>query len=154
MCSKVFSVRFVFSISMLFAFVACGHEDSSTPRDTNSADAEAVLGNDNQVNLEEFTLAFNDYRARNGRAALIFSQSLTNNAAQNNRIQNSRGLGHFYMGPGTMRQNSAWNYGSSAAVLNGWHNSSGHRVNMLDTSVRCFGIHWLGSYWTMDLGNC
>jgi uncharacterized protein YkwD len=153
LCSKVLA-KWIISAGLVVLPLACGHDDTSTPNQTHPGNADATAGDDNQVNIEEFTAAFNDYRIRNGRAALQFSQNLTNNAAQNNRIQNARGLGHFYMGPGTARQNSAWNYGSTAAVLNGWHNSSGHRVNMLATGLPCFGIHWLGAYWTMDLGSC
>jgi len=69
-------------------------------------------------------------------------------------MQQQYGLGHHYMGRGTRRQNSAWNYGSIEAVMNGWHHSSGHNVNLNATDVNCYGIHWLGTYWTMDLGYC
>jgi len=57
-------------------------------------------------------------------------------------------------------ENIAAGYGTPAAVVTGWMNSSGHRANILNRSVRDIGVGYVfyspspyGSYWTADFGS-
>jgi uncharacterized protein YkwD len=135
------------TLAALLTINGCGISSEPTFFKTENVD-------DNKVDVERFTQHFNEYRSRNGRQSVRIDQQLIENARQNNIMQQQYGLGHHYMGRGTRRQNSAWNYGSIESVMTGWHNSSGHNVNLNATDVNCYGIHWLGAYWTMDLGSC
>ena len=47
-------------------------------------------------------------------------------------------------------ENIAYGYGSPAAVVNGWMNSSGHRANILNASYTQIGVGYCasGNYWT------
>ena len=89
----------------------------------------------------------NGTRARYGLPAVGYDQNLANWAAQNNAQQNSRGLGHYVMGP-ARRQNSAMGgYGSIGAM---WMNSPAHRAALLDPSIRAIGLAGAGAYWTFN----
>ncbi len=144
-----------FFISWLLA--ACGFQEESR-RGTSSLSRAEYVGDfagfadadaNNGVNPEEFLERFNQYRAQYGLSPVQLSQALTDDAAQNNVWQQRNGLGHFYMG-GAQAQNSAMGYAETSAVMNGWHNSGGHRVNMQNRNWRCMGIHKAGSYWTQN----
>ena len=57
-------------------------------------------------------------------------------------------------------ENIAAGYGTPAAVVAGWMNSSGHRANILNGSVRHIGVGHVfyspspyGRYWTADFGS-
>ena len=47
-------------------------------------------------------------------------------------------------------ENIAYGYGTPAAVVNGWMNSSGHRANILNASYTQIGVGYCasGNYWT------
>ena len=47
-------------------------------------------------------------------------------------------------------ENIAYGYGTPAAVVNGWMNSSGHRANILTASYTQIGVGYCasGNYWT------
>ena len=47
-------------------------------------------------------------------------------------------------------ENIACGYGTPAAVVNGWMNSSGHRANILNASYTQIGVGYYagGNYWT------
>jgi uncharacterized protein YkwD len=53
-------------------------------------------------------------------------------------------------------ENIAYGYGSPAAVMQGWMNSTGHRDNILNCSIKAIGVGlaYRGStpYWTQDFG--
>ena len=57
-------------------------------------------------------------------------------------------------------ENIAAGYGTPAEVVTGWMNSSGHRANILNRSVRHIGVGYVfyspspyGSYWTADFAS-
>lgn len=94
-----------------------------------------------------FTNWLNGVRASYGLPAVGYDSSLSNWAAANNAQQNSRGLGHFVMGP-ARRQNSAMgNYAQIGAM---WLASPAHRAALLDPSIRAIGIAGAGAYWTFN----
>jgi len=49
-------------------------------------------------------------------------------------------------------ENIAAGFGTPAAVMNAWMNSSGHRANILSTANREIGVGYVASYWTQDFG--
>jgi uncharacterized protein YkwD len=94
-----------------------------------------------------FTNWLNGVRAQYGLPAVGYDANLEAWAQQNNAHQNSRGIGHFVMGP-ARRQNSAMgNYASIGAM---WLSSPAHRAALLDPSIRFIGIAGLGAYWTYN----
>jgi uncharacterized protein YkwD len=107
-----------------------------------------ALAGSNDVDTEKFLKAFNDYRAEHELPPVELNQALTDDAAQNNELQQRHGLGHHFMGR-AYGQNSAWNYTDVDDVMQGWDGSSGHRANML-RSWTCMGIHKDGPYWTQN----
>lgn len=94
-----------------------------------------------------FLAWLNSTRARHGLGAVGYDQNLANWAAVNNQHQNSRGLGHYVMGP-ARRQNSAMGSGASIGTM--WMNSPGHRAALLDPNIRAIGLAGSGSYWTFN----
>ena len=94
-----------------------------------------------------FLAWLNGTRARHGLGAVGYDQNLANWAAVNNQHQNSRGLGHYVMGP-ARRQNSAMGNGASIGTM--WMNSPGHRAALLDPNIRAIGLAGSGSYWTFN----
>jgi len=94
-----------------------------------------------------FLAWLNNTRARHGLAAVGYDQNLANWAAVNNQHQNSRGIGHYVMGP-ARRQNSAMGNGASIGTM--WMNSPAHRAALLDPSIRAIGLAGSGSYWTFN----
>lgn len=103
----------------------------------------------NQVDIDAFMAAFNQYRSQYGLPSVRYSHRLSVDAGKNNSLQQRYGLGHHFMG-NSSAQNSAVGYGSVQAALYGWHHSSGHRINMQGRQWRCMGIHWQGRYWTQN----
>jgi hypothetical protein len=89
----------------------------------------------------------NRQRAAVGLPAVGHDPNLTHWAAVNNAQQQSRGMGHFVMGP-ARRQNAA--VGSAGSVGQQWMNSPAHRAALLDPSIRWIGIAGLGAYWTFN----
>jgi uncharacterized protein YkwD len=109
----------------------------------------------------------NKFRAQNGRTALKLN-SLLNQAAQrhsNNMAANST-MSHNCEDGTTMVQrvnqagytwralaeNVAAGQSTPQQVVQAWANSSGHRANMLNTSVKDVGVGFNNKYWTLDLG--
>ncbi len=68
------------------------------------------------------------------------------------RVQN------FYGAYNNLAENIAAGYTTPAAVMLGWMNSSGHKNNIMNTSVRALGVGYAccsgtyGRYWTQDFG--
>ena len=95
-----------------------------------------------------FTSWLNGVRAQHGLSSVGYDAGLSNWAAQNNSQQNSRGLGHFVMGP-ARRQNAAMaqSYAQIGAM---WLASPGHRAALLDPTIRTIGIAGAGAYWTFN----
>ena len=62
-------------------------------------------------------------------------------------FQMIRAFGLSYRSAG---ENIAYGYGTPAAVVNGWMNSSGHRANILNASYTQIGVGYCasGNYWT------
>ena len=94
-----------------------------------------------------FTAWLNATRASYGLAPVSYNPSLAGWAAQNNAQQQSRGMGHYVMGP-ARRQNSATGSYSSIGAM--WMGSPAHRAALLDPSIRWIGIAGLGAYWTFN----
>lgn len=115
--------------------------------DSHSSTFPVIAGN--HVDAEQFLAYFNQYRAKYGLPPVQLSIRLTKDAANNNSWQHRRGIGHHYMGSASA-QNSAAGQGSIGSVMRSWHNSSGHRQNMMRRSWRCMGIHRSGRYWTQN----
>jgi uncharacterized protein YkwD len=94
-----------------------------------------------------FTAWLNATRASYGLPAVGYDPNLASWASVNNSHQQSRGIGHFVMGP-ARRQNSAMgNYANIGAM---WMASPAHRAALLDPSIRWIGIAGLGAYWTFN----
>lgn len=96
-----------------------------------------------------FGAMLNSFRARHGLGSLAHDATLTTWAAANNAAQQLRGLGHFVFGT-ARRQNSGWNYQSTASVFSGWCGSPGHLAALLDPTIRRYGIAFNGVYWTFN----
>lgn len=94
-----------------------------------------------------FTNWLNGVRAQYGLPAVGYDPNLEAWAQQNNSQQNSRGIGHFVMGP-ARRQNSAMGHYASIGAM--WMASPAHRAALLDPSIRFVGIAGLGAYWTYN----
>lgn len=89
----------------------------------------------------------NATRASFGLPAVGVDPSLSQWAQSNNSQQQSRGLGHYVMGP-ARRQNSAMGAYSTIGAM--WMASPAHRSALLDPSIRSIGIAGLGAYWTFN----
>lgn len=62
-------------------------------------------------------------------------------------------LGKFYASSAGLAENIAWGYGSPASVMDGWMTSSGHRGNILTTSLWELGVGYAsGNVWVQDFG--
>ena len=94
-----------------------------------------------------FTAWLNATRARYGLPPVGYDPNLSSWAAANNGQQQSRGLGHFVMGP-ARRQNAAM--GHAASIGAQWMASPAHRAALLDPHIRWIGIAGLGAYWTFN----
>lgn len=94
-----------------------------------------------------FLAWLNGTRASYGLAPVGYDQNLANWAAMNNAQQNSRGIGHYVMGP-ARRQNSAM--GNAASIGSMWMNSPAHRATLLDPTIRAIGLAGAGAYWTLN----
>jgi hypothetical protein len=95
-----------------------------------------------------FQAWLNTTRAAYGLPAVAYDANLTNWAAQNNAAQRTYGMGHHVMGP-ARRQNAA---GAMAVgdVEARWLGSPAHAAALLDPTIRAFGIHWDGTFWTFS----
>ena len=107
----------------------------------------------------------NEIRAENGlrpltanwelsRIARYKSEDMSNNRyfshtspTYGTPFQMIRAFGLSYRSAG---ENIAYGYGTPAAVVNGWMNSSGHRANILNASYTQIGVGYCasGNYWT------
>ena len=114
----------------------------AAPRQTYAQPAQGGGGDPNG-----FMSWLNSTRAQYGLSAVGYDANLANWAQMNNAQQNSRGLGHFVMGP-ARRQNAAMGSGSSIASM--WMNSPAHRAALLDPSIRFIGLAGSGAYWTFN----
>jgi len=94
-----------------------------------------------------FTVWLNATRASYGLSAVGYDPNLSGWAAQNNAQQQSRGMGHYVMGP-ARRQNSATGNFSQIGAM--WLASPPHRAALLDPSIRWIGIAGMGAYWTFN----
>jgi uncharacterized protein YkwD len=94
-----------------------------------------------------FTNWLNATRAQYGLRPVGYDPNLESWAAVNNSHQNSRGLGHFVMGP-ARRQNSAM--GHYGAIGSMWMASPAHRSALLDPTISFIGIAGAGAYWTFN----
>lgn len=62
-------------------------------------------------------------------------------------------IGNFYPNRTSVAENIAVGYGSPGSVMTGWMNSSGHRANLLRTTVWELGVGYAsGNYWVQDFG--
>jgi hypothetical protein len=77
-----------------------------------------------------------------------YSVELEREAQGNNQAQNSRGLGHFFMGMAAV-QNAAMGGGLQQAAMM-WLNSPGHLANMLNPNISAIGVACLGAFCTMN----
>ena len=94
-----------------------------------------------------FVKWLNSYRAQNGMAPVGYDLDLSNWAAINNGQQQSKGLGHHFMGR-ARRQNSGMGAGST--VWNLWTLSPAHNSALLDPTIRAIGIASDGLYWKFN----
>ena len=122
--------------------------------------SDTVLSYENEV-----IRLVNEIRAQNGlkpltanwelsRIARYKSEDLSNNRyfshtspTYGTPFQMIKAFGLSYRSAG---ENIAYGYGTPAAVVNGWMNSSGHRANILNASYTQIGVGYCasGNYWT------
>ena len=102
----------------------------------------------NIARADELTDAINAERSRYGLHSLAYDSSLASWAAENNRHQRSRGLGHFVFIGG--RQNAAWNCLTVPSVVSAWMHSPGHRAAILAVDVTVCGGSFDGIYYTWN----
>ena len=107
--------------------------------------------------FESDTLSYiNQYRTSHGLAPLRLDKRLQGLAREHSSYMNStRSLGHqnFFSRysrsrSGGCAENVGWNSGSAYEQFTGWRNSSAHRKNMLDRSMKRVGISKVGTYVT------
>lgn len=115
---------------------------------------------------EQLLNAHNEYRARNGKAALKLNDKLTEAAMKHAAYMESinvlthtgrrrdmpwdRALAEGYQYR-YIAENIAYGTVSVDSVMNMWINSSGHRENMLG-SFKDFGAAKMGNYWCVVFG--
>ena len=122
--------------------------------------SDTVLSYENEV-----IRLVNDIRAENGlkpltanwelsRVARYKSEDMSDNRyfshtspTYGTPFQMIKAFGLSYRSAG---ENIAYGYGTPAAVVNGWMNSSGHRANILNASYTQIGVGYCasGNYWT------
>ena len=122
--------------------------------------SDTVLNYENEV-----IRLVNEIRASNGlkpltanwelsRVARYKSEDMSNNRyfshtspTYGTPFQMIKAFGLSYRSAG---ENIAYGYGTPAAVVNGWINSSGHRANILNSSYTQIGVGYCasGNYWT------
>jgi len=116
-----------------------------------SADASRI------TKFESDTLSYiNQYRAKYGLAPLRLDMRLQALAREHSSHMFSTGaLGHHNFGSRYNRSNSrgcaenvGWNAGSPSGLFTGWRDSSGHRQNMLDRTMKRAGVSRVGAYVT------
>ena len=89
----------------------------------------------------------NTTRASAGLRPVGIDPNLSSSAQQNNVQQQSRGLGHFVMGPARRQNSAVGNYAGIGAM---WMASPAHRAALLDPTITSVGIAGLGVYWTYN----
>ena len=122
--------------------------------------SDTVLSYENEV-----IRLVNEIRAQNGLKPLTANWELSRIARYKSEdMSNNRYFSHTSPTYGTPFQmikafglsyrsageNSAYGYGTPAAVVNGWMNSSGHHANILNASYTQIGVGYCasGNYWT------
>ena len=122
--------------------------------------SDTVLSYENEV-----IRLVNEIRAQNGLKPLTTNWELSRLARYKSEdMSNDRYFSHTSPTYGTPFQmikafglsyrsageNIAYGYGTPAAVVNGWMNSSGHRANLLNASYTQIGVGYCasGNYWT------
>ena len=122
--------------------------------------SDTVLSYENEV-----IRLVNEIRAQNGLKPLTANWELSRIARYKSEdMSNNRYFSHTSPTYGTPFQmikafglsyrsageNIAYGYGTPAAVVNGWMNSSGHRANILNASYTQIGVGYCasGNYWT------
>jgi uncharacterized protein YkwD len=107
--------------------------------------------------FESDTLAYiNKYRTSHGLAPLRLDMRLQGLAREHSNYMNSvRSLGHqnFLSRYGRSQsrgcaENVGWNSRTAFEQFTGWRDSSGHRKNMLDRTMKRIGVSKVGSYVT------
>jgi hypothetical protein len=98
---------------------------------------------------DPLTDAINATRRAYGLRDLVYDAGLAGWAATNNQHQQSRGMGHYVMGPAS-RQNAAWGSNTVEGVMWQWVNSPGHLAGFLDTGIMYSGGSFDGHFWTWD----
>lgn len=94
-----------------------------------------------------FVSWLNSVRAGSGLGPVGIDPNLSSWAQQNNVQQQSRGLGHYVMGPARRQNSAVGNYAGIGAM---WMASPAHRAALLDPSITSVGIAGLGVYWTFN----
>ena len=89
----------------------------------------------------------NATRASSGLGPVGVDPNLSSWAQQNNVQQQSRGLGHYVMGPARRQNSAVGNYAGIGAM---WMASPAHRAALLDPTITSVGIAGLGVYWTFN----
>jgi uncharacterized protein YkwD len=109
------------------------------------------------TSFEAQTLAhINQYRAQHGLTALHFDMRLQNLAREHSSyMYSARSLGHQNFmsrygrsGSRGCTENVGWNSRSAYEQFSGWRDSSGHRQNMLDGTMRRAGVSRVGAFVT------
>lgn len=91
----------------------------------------------------------NEVRRQASRPPLAYDPSLAAWAAQNNVYQQSRGMGHWYMG-GASGQCAAWGQSSALQAGQDWLGDPPHR-EILMGGYSYYGIAQAGPFWTLDV---
>lgn len=159
------SIMFVF----LGLLVACGGDGGGSQALPSKGDSETQQGGDSEsegegagssecetLNREacEVLLAVNQERAKQGLPALRASkkcqaeaQAHAQDMAQRNFFAHdsptettSQRFARFGLSGAAWGENIAAGYRTSADVMTGWMNSSGHRANILNGSFRAMGV--------------
>ncbi len=147
--------------------------------DVHAARPVAALTNcsvsDTGISSEEqaFLGLINQYRAQNGAPALSISTGLTRMAtwhatdmATKNYFSHTDSLGRSFStrlgqcdaSGGSSAENIAAGYSTAQQVFDGWRNSAGHNVNMLNPAYRYIGLARVtggtyGTYWVTDFSS-
>jgi uncharacterized protein YkwD len=124
------------------------------------------------LNPQAALAEINDYRAKNGRGALVLDERLSHAAAMQSEDQAKRGSGGHYGSDGSKpvdraertgyhakiaSENVAAGQKSFSDVMHYWEESAGHRENLLRPNVSAIGVGIAGTqsgraYWSLVLG--
>lgn len=138
----------------------------ATPKPTAKPQPTQPAGQIDNLSYEKQVVTLvNQERAKNGLKPLTLSSKLSNVARAKSQDMHDKGyfshtsptygspfdmmrsFGISYRAAG---ENIAMGYGTPAAVMNGWMNSSGHRANILSANFTQIGVGYVadGHYWT------